>query len=121
MPFSADELAELRSTLEAELLAGTAVIQRKTNTRDSSGGWSEAWAAVGTVACRVSPMDLPATERLIADRLTLTAPWSITVPALTDVTVQDRLVVDSHTYEVTRVLGPRTEELLRRVYCSEVT
>jgi hypothetical protein len=46
--------------------------------------------------------------------------WRILLPAFTDVTVRDRLVVGSRTFEVERVEG-ESNETVRACTCSEVT
>ena len=108
----------MRSTLEASL-PDTAQVQRKTLVSDGAGGYTESWSTVATVACRVSPSGRSPEERVIAERLAATSVWTITLPALTDVTVADRIVVGARTFEVVGVLA-RTEEISRRVVCTEV-
>ena len=51
---SAGELTAMRAT-QADTLPGTAVISRNTPTSDGMGGWTDAWAAIGTVDGRVAP------------------------------------------------------------------
>ena len=115
---SAGELAAMRAT-QAEALPGTAVISRNTPTSDGMGGWTDAWAAVGTVDCRVSPSGSGA-ESLIAERITDADAWNITLPYNTDVTAKDRIAIGARRFEVVTVL-PKSWETARRVVATEVT
>lgn len=112
---SAADLAGMRDTLD-ESLPDTAIIQRKTRAGDGQGGGTETWAAVGTVPCRVSPVETRGDDESIAgDRTLQTVDYVITVPQGTDVRAVDRLVSGGVTYEVVKVKGPRSWELARRV------
>lgn len=115
---SAAELADMR-TVQAEAMAGTAVISRKTLTTDGMGGFTETWAASGTVTCRVWPATESGAESLIADRITESDAWVITVPYATDVTAKDRVVADGRTFEVVSAIA-HTWETARRVVAVEV-
>ncbi len=115
---SAEELAVIRGDV-LELQPDTAQIQRRTLTPDGAGGHAESWNTVATVACRIAPSGLSPQEQVIAERLTATSIWTITLPALTDVRPADRLLVGARTFEVVGVLA-RSEEIARRVVCVEV-
>lgn len=115
---SAAELAEMRS-VQALAQAGTAVISRKTLTADGMGGFTETWAASGTVTCRVWPARESGAESLIADRITESDAWVITVPYATDVAAEDRVVADGRTFEVVTAIA-HTWETARRVVCVEI-
>ena len=116
--FSATEMAAMRATLNASL-PDTCVVSRKTTTSDDAGGFTESWNTVITVACRIAPTGRSPQERAIADRLTCVAVWTITLPANTDVTIADRLVIGARAFEVAGVLA-RSYEVSRRVVCVEV-
>jgi head-tail adaptor len=115
---TADEITTMRSTLNTSL-PDTAQVQRRTLTPDGAGGFTESWSTVATVACRLSPAGRSPEERVIAERLTATSTWTLTVPALTDVQTADRVVVGSRTFEVAAALA-RSSEISRRVICVEV-
>lgn len=116
---TAAELAEMRS-VQAEAMAGTCVVTRRTLASDGAGGYTETWAAVGTVAGRVWPATESGAERLIADRITETDAWVITVPQGTDVLAKDRITEGGRTFEVVTALV-HTWETARRVVAVEVT
>lgn len=110
------QIASMRTTLE-RTLPDTAVVSRPTNVSDGAGGWTQTWATVATVACRVA---VPSGgEVVIAGKLDAVGTWTITLPALTDVAAADRIAVGARTFEVSLVLRPRSWELSRRVLCTE--
>ncbi len=112
------DLAAMRSTLNSSL-PDTAQVQRKSLTSDGAGGFTETWATVATMACRVAPSGQSPQERVIAERLTAMSTWTVTLPAGTDVQPADRVVVGSRTFEVVAALA-RSEEIARRIVCTEV-
>ncbi len=112
-----DELASMRATLTASL-PDSCAIQRVSQVSDGAGGYTESWATVATVACRVSPSGRQPEERAIADRLSATVSYTVTLPALTDVTTRDRLVIGGRSFEIQGVLS-RTNEISRRCVCTE--
>ena len=107
----------MRATLDASL-PDTATVSRDTEVSDGAGGWTVTTATSGPVACRVAPAG--GREAVIAGKLDSVAAWTITLPALTDVTAKDRIVVGARTFEVAAVLGPRSWEIARRVLCLEI-
>lgn len=110
----------LRS-LSDQFLPDVCSIQRGTDTV-SGDGTSTAWADVATgVACRVSPLASGANEALGAGQaIQAVAQWTIWLPAGTAVTVKDRIIVGSRTFEVSRV-GARSYEVSRECICREIT
>ncbi len=115
---TADELAAMREEVEASL-PDTAQVQRRTLTPDGAGGFGESWQTVATVACRVAPSGRSPDEQVIAERLTTTSVWTLTLPADTDVRPTDRIVVGARTFEVVASLA-RSDEIARRVVVTEV-
>jgi SPP1 family predicted phage head-tail adaptor len=115
---SAAELADMR-TVQAQAMTGTCVISRKTLIADGMGGYTETWAAAGTVSGRVWPASESGAESLIADRITESDAWVITVPYATDITAKDRVVADGRTFEVVSAIA-HTWETARRVVATEV-
>lgn len=116
---TAAELADMRS-VQVLAQAGTCVITRGTLTSDGMGGFTQSWAAVGTVTGRVWPSTESGAERLIADRITEADAWIITVPQGTDVVAKDRITESGRTFEVVSAIA-HTWETARRVVCVEVT
>ena len=85
-------------------MPGSVVIQRMTLSSDGMGGYTEAWAAVGTVAGRIYPQN----SRAFAESITGGQPisetrWFGTFPVGTTITAKDRLLYASRTFEVTQV------------------
>ena len=115
---TAAELADMR-TVQDQAMAGTCVITRKTLTSDGMGGFTETWAAAGTVVGRVWPATESGAESLMADRITESDAWVITVPYATDVTAKDRITADGRTFEVVSAIA-HTWETARRVVAVEV-
>jgi head-tail adaptor len=114
------DLTAMRTALEASL-PDTATISRLTRTADGAGGYTEAWATTGSaVACRVSPTGSQAAERQVAAKLAAVAPWTVTLPAETDVTTSDRILTGGRTLQVEAVMAPRSWEVSRRVMCQEI-
>lgn len=110
----------LRS-LSDTFLPDLCTIQRYTETV-TGDGTTQTWADHLTgVACRVSPLAAGASEALGADAsLQAVAQWTIWLRAETDVTVKDRVVFGSRTFEVARV-GARSYEAARELICREIT
>lgn len=115
---TAAELAEMRS-VQDEAMAASCVISRKTLVSDGMGGFTETWAASGTVSCRVWPAGESGAERLVADRITEDDVWVITLPYATDVVAKDRITADGRTWEVVNPIA-HTWETARRVVAVEV-
>lgn len=110
----------LRS-LSNQFLPDLCSIQRYTES-STGDGTAQTWSDLATgVACRVSPLASGASEALGADAsLQAVAQWTIWLPAGTDVTVKDRIVFGTRTFEVARV-GARSYEAVRECICREVT
>lgn len=117
---SAGDVASMRATCQ-EAMPDTAIIYRRSWASDGGGGGSATFTAAGTVACRLAPTTSPGDEEPIADRLAEASHWTIAVPALTDVRQDDRITVSTVTYEVMAVNSPRSWELERLVFGSEVS
>lgn len=116
MLLSSSEIAAMRADLNW-MLPDTALIERPTQVSDTSGGYTETWATVATVACRVA---VPSGgEEVIAGKLDAVGTWTITLPALTDVAAADRITVGTRVFQVALPLRPRSWELSRRVLVTE--
>lgn len=116
---TATEITEMQSTVNLSL-PDSATISRVTLTTTSLGGSSEVWATVATVACRVSPTTVSSVERETASVEMAVSPWTITLPANTDIRVTDRVVSAGRTFEVVAVQVRRSWELHTGVHAQEV-
>jgi len=112
-------LAGLQSVAAYALTASCAIV-RDTEVSDGAGGQTPTPVTVATVACRISLTggQMPA-ERELAARLQVAAPYTVRVPAGTDVRETDRIVSDGRTYQVVGVIAP-TWEVVRKAICEEV-
>lgn len=98
---SAAELTAMRD-IEDDAMPSTAIIERYGLTTDGMGGYTEAWAAVGTVVCDLWPINKRGDREGvgIGGQPIQRADWFITMPYDTDITAKDRVTVDSRTFEV---------------------
>lgn len=78
------------------------VIQRKTQTRLPSGGFTEAWASFATVWAKVRPMS--GRERYQADQVEAPANYRFTVQRRTDYDESMRIVWGGGTFNI-RFIG----------------
>ena len=98
-----NDLAWMRATQE-RALPGTVVIERRSLAADGMGGFTETWAAAGTVAGRVYPQN----ERSMSEgvggeqQISITR-WFATLPHGTVVDARDRLLADGRTWEIMKV------------------
>jgi len=100
---TATDLAAMQSTQNLAM-PGTVVIQRATLTSDGMGGYTEAWAAVGTVTGRIYPQNSRAfAESVSGGQVISETRWFGSFPTGTDITAKDRLSYQSRTFEVTQI------------------
>lgn len=122
---SAAETADIRLDA-ADYLPDSCLIERPgTPTSDNAGGWTSTYAPLASaVPCRLAPGGLRSGETVVADRIDATNDWTVTLPALQDVTAKDRITVTVEetgamaVLEVDQADGPRSYEWLRRVGCT---
>lgn len=111
---SAAELASMRA-VEATAMSSTAIIYRYTPSADGLGGFTQAWAAVGTVVCDLWPANRGMQETPGGAQLLSRGEWYITVPYDTVVTAKDRIKIGSRSFEVTFVPNNRSWDTGLRV------
>lgn len=117
---SASDLAAMQAT-QALALPSTCTISRRSLASDGMGGYTETWATLtASVACRLSAHSAP-TEAIMAERYGGRQTWMLTLPAGTDVTHEDRVVIGSVTYEVVGLSSGGAWETARRVIVGRVT
>mgnify|MGYP003426296272 FL=1 len=97
---TSSELAWMRAT-ENQAMASTAIIQAPNYTSGALGSVLQSYVAVGTVSCDIWP--IKASEKSSSNQEISQGDFYISVPYNTSVTVENRLVIDSKTYEVTFV------------------
>lgn len=103
MLLSSSDLAWMRD-IQEQALPGSVVVQRKTYASDGMGGFSETWAAVGTVDGRIYPQrERGMAEGVAGAQVLSMTRWWATLPVGTDVLARDRLLYQSRTWEVVRV------------------
>ena len=118
---STGDLQGMRATLE-QSLPGTAVIQTLSLTPDGMGGGTSTWTAAGTVDCRLTRLSsVRGDEAEHGDRIAPEADWMLTLPAETQITTEDRVVVGGVTFTVSAMHAPRSWEISRRVELVEET
>lgn len=118
---TASDLTSMRSVLN-ESLPGTAILMARTQAGDGQGGYTDTYAASGTVACRLSPLPVVSgIEEPVGDRKATIAERVITLPAETSVPTTGRIQIGAETFQVTSVRAPRTWELSVRVHAYEIT
>jgi Phage head-tail joining protein len=107
--------------LQDDNLPDTCDISRYTET-NTADGVTQGWATIAFgVPCRISSRTTAGSEAVGGAAQTRAVnDWLVWLPALTDVTVKDRLVVGARTFEVDRVVG-ESLETARSCSCSEVT
>jgi hypothetical protein len=104
MTLTSAELASMRTEIN-KLLPDTCTIYTSTVTPDSMGGFTTAWTAAGTVACRLDA-DL-AGEGLLGGAVQPYERYTLTVPQGTTITGGNQVKIGSTTYNVVGInLGP---------------
>lgn len=114
-------LAALRGYAEMAL-PDTCTVTRPDRVSDGEGGFITSpppWPTIATVACRVSPLGNAANEIEAGEAVRAIAQYVVHLPAGTDVTSDDRLVVGSRTFQVIEPIR-RSYEVIRRVIAREV-
>jgi len=99
---SAAELAAMQATQQTAM-PGTVVIERYTRTSDGMGGFTQTWAAVGTVDGRIYSRQIQGYETATGGQIVSLSAWYGTLPSGTDVMATDRLLYQTRTWEVVRV------------------
>lgn len=118
MPLTAGELASARSTVNAYLASGTAVIYSPTRTADGQGGFTDSFAATGTATARVAAASVDqfgGQELQVGGRYMEIGSRVMTVPYNTTITTTNRVIFNSVTYEVVEVYDRTPETLAVRV------
>lgn len=116
---TAAELECIRETVN-DTLTDTCDIQTQAETADGAGGVVITYTtALTNVPCRVTSAatNSQQQERIIADVLRGRMGYYITLPALTPITLESRVVQGGRTFEVVLQPHPTTDEVARRTLC----
>jgi Phage head-tail joining protein len=115
MTLSTAELTAMRATGSA-YLPDTCTIQRATTTQDSMGGESQSFATLASsVACRMDEPVTGGSEQAIDMAVGTAVKFIMHLAYNQDITVKDRVVYSSSTYEVSEVLDSASWLITRRV------
>lgn len=119
-PVSAAELLSIQQDAIAAACDKTCLIYRHTtNTADGYGSSTPTYTLINTTVAGLaqpSAGELANYDYLIGDK----AAWTVHLPVGTDVTHQDRLVIESQTLEVHVLLNPRSYEVFHSVIAAEI-
>lgn len=108
-------------TVQERALPGTVIIQRRTDVRGVMGGFTESWAAIGTVDGRLAFQNSASqSEPATGERPSSMSMWFVTMPVGTDVTAEDRLSVGGRTFEVLRVNNDQDWKTAVRCECISI-
>jgi len=121
LPLTGGEITNMQNVVASSLL-GTAVIYRQQLTSDGIGGYTETFAAHGTVAARLgrlAPDQFGGQQLVVGGQIVEISSCVFSLPAFTDITETDRLEYAGVTYEVVDVLTRAPDELVRRVRARE--
>lgn len=115
---SSAQLTAMRA-VQADTFDLSAAITRRAVSQPTTGRTSQTPSTVATVACRVAPGKASDRERIEAGRVVSGTIWRVTVPATTDVRIDDALMVSGRTFEVVAVWGAESRETARVCLCVE--
>lgn len=104
----------MRAAAEAEF-NDSATVHRSTKTTDGQGGTTSSYAQVGSAfACLLAPVDRQNDEEQHADRNAKIVRRVLTYPTATTLTLKDRIVVQSATWDVVKLMEPRSINVVNR-------
>lgn len=103
----------------AKTFTATATVMRRTQVADTSGGFSDTYAALATHSCSFSEEIVSPVERERDVRIQSISYWKFVFAAGTDIRLTDRLVVGARTFEVSGA-GEGSLAVVLRVYAQEI-
>lgn len=107
------ELADMRSVAD-NFLPDTCTIQTKTTTAGAMGGIVEVYANTYTgVLCRIDPSG-GGGESVVNFTIEGQSTWMLNIPYDQAIAITDRVIHDSKTYEVMRVVDTNSYRTIRR-------
>ena len=116
MNLTTSELTQLRAD-QSSFFPDTCTIQTVTHTRDTQGGWTDAWANTYTsVACRLAPQTQSGVEKVEGGQVTAISRWVLSVAHNQAIDETMRVVHDSQTFEVEHLEDTHSSRTARRAY-----
>lgn len=112
----AGDLALMRDDLELTL-PETVVVKRATFASDGLGGSVPTWAAIGTPAARVDPINRTGQEAAQQGREIGEAAWVVIMAYDGTVSAADQIVHQGRTLQITEVRTPQSWQLMTRCEC----
>ncbi len=91
-------VVEARVIASGDMLWQAATFQRETQTTDSAGGFTSAWATLASVT--VGILSLSGSERFFANQVDETARLRVMVPHVSGLTSKDRLLIGATAYAI---------------------
>lgn len=114
-------LTQMRAQVDL-LLPDTGVIQSVSNASDGAGGVTPTWSAVsgGTVVCRIDPIKTRDTIDTITGAETTTIMHQLTMTHDAPLNENNRVVINSKTYEVIQLSTTHSNNVSVRAVIAEV-
>lgn len=117
---TAQELTDMR-TIADDFFPDTCTIQTLTESVDGLGGVTHSWANTYTgVACRLDPTGISDDEQIRNLALEGETTWTLNIPYDQAISVENRVVHDSQTYEVRAATDTNSYRTIRRALLSRV-
>lgn len=108
------QITRMRATAEAELI-DSATVQRSTKVSNGQGGTTSTYAQVGSAfACLLSPIKRQNDDEEVADRNAKFVRRVLTYPTSTTLTLTDRIVCQGSTWDVVKLMEPRSINVVNR-------
>jgi hypothetical protein len=101
-------------------LNATATIIRKSHVPDTTGGFTDTYATVGTYPCSFSRYQITPLERETTFGINAIAFWQFVFPVRTQIHITDRIICNSRTFEVVSAASG-SWEIAARVLAQEIT
>lgn len=115
---SGDDLTAARAELEASW-PGTAILSQPGTALDASGGWTEGFTVVGTVAALLHPV--AEAEAMVGGRMRGERSYVLSCPATSTIGEGWRVSYAGRTFEVESVRAWGPAEVATRATLSEVS
>ncbi|KPL70115.1 hypothetical protein ADN00_18915 [Ornatilinea apprima] len=113
-----EELSQIQIDINASF-PETCEIYHQVFISDGAGGKKSDWAITVTTGGRIGPVGRDPVERVLAEKVSNSQPYVITMPAGTVVSETDQIHIGERIFEVVGVIQ-RSLETARRVICKEV-
>lgn len=113
-------LAKAQSIVNRVTLDTPAIIYRRTQVADTTGGFVDTFESVATVLCSFAAQGITPQEREGTYTVQTITVWRFVFSAGTDVRQTDRIICQGRTFEVTSSASGSIE-VAKRVICTEIT